>query len=173
MTEQNQLAARAAAPSPAEIATEIAALPQLNVRQLRDRYAEAFGEPTRATNKAWLVKRLAWRLQAGAGGGLSERAARRAAELANAADLRLSPPPRASTPQAPLPIVSRSDRLPPPGTVLTRTYKGRQLTVQSLVDGFEFEGQLYRSLSAIAKTITGSHCSGWLFFKLARRKEKS
>ena len=58
-------------------------------------------------------------------------------------------------------------RLPPPGSVLTRPYKGDTLQVLVLADGFEFEGVKYRSLSAVAKAITGSHCNGFLFFRLA------
>jgi len=57
------------------------------------------------------------------------------------------------------------DRLPPPGTILTRPYKGRLLQVQVLPEGFEYDGQVYASLSAVAKAITGSHCNGFLFFK--------
>ena len=57
------------------------------------------------------------------------------------------------------------DRLPPPGSLITRVYKGETLQVHVRVDGLEFEGQLYRSLSAVAKAITGSHCNGFLFFK--------
>jgi hypothetical protein len=80
------------------IVKEVAALQRLNVKQLRGRYAEVFGETTNANNKAWLVKRIAWRLQALAEGDLSERARRRAAELANDADLRMNPP-RTPTPE--------------------------------------------------------------------------
>ena len=50
--------------------------------------------------------------------------------------------------------------------MLTRPYKGRTLQVQVLAQGFEFEGQVYRSLSAVAKAVTGSHCNGFLFFRL-------
>lgn len=57
--------------------------------------------------------------------------------------------------------------LPPPGSVITRGYKRRNLQVMVLPDGFEFEGEVYKSLSAVAKAITGSHCSGNLFFRLA------
>jgi len=64
----------------------------LTVAQLQAEYAEVFGEETPAHNKAWLVKRIAWRLQARAEGGLSERALRRATELADDADLRMNPP---------------------------------------------------------------------------------
>jgi hypothetical protein len=74
------------------IEKEVAALQRLPVRELRTRYTEVFGEETRAGNKPWLIKRIAWRLQSIAEGDLSERARRRAAELANDADVRLSLP---------------------------------------------------------------------------------
>src|SRR5262245_65295804 len=107
------------------LAQELALLPRLGVADLRRRYAELFGEPTRAGNKAWLVKRLAWRLQALAEGDLSDRARQRAAELARDADLRLTPP-RPMTAAARLTTDARSPappkppdpRLPPPGAVL-------------------------------------------------------
>ena len=52
------------------------------------------------------------------------------------------------------------------GTVLTRQYKGRLIEVTVLREGFEYEGETYASLSAVAKAITGSHTSGFLFFRL-------
>ena len=58
---------------PDNLAQELALLPRLGVADLRSRYAELFGETTRTSNKAWLVKRLAWRLQALAEGDLSHR----------------------------------------------------------------------------------------------------
>src|SRR5262245_20461036 len=74
------------------VAKEVAALEAMTVAELRVRYAQAFGEETRVGQKTWLVRRIAWRLQALSEGDLSERAQRRAAELANDADLRLLPP---------------------------------------------------------------------------------
>jgi hypothetical protein len=157
---------------PPNLASEIAALGQLSVRELRTRFAAVFGEPTQAHNKVWLVKRLAWRLQALAEGDLSQRARHRAAQLVHDADLRLSPP-RADpaladtpAPQEPTFRLPADDRLPRPGSILTRRYKGRTLQVEVLEHGFRFHGQVYRSLSAVAKAITGSHCSGFLFFRL-------
>src|SRR6516162_5558025 len=82
---------------PPNLATEIAALPRLRVSELRAKFAAIFGEPTPSHNKVWLVKRLAWRLQAQAEGDLSERARKRAAELVADADLRLSAPPTDAT----------------------------------------------------------------------------
>ena len=75
------------------LATELAAVAELNLAALRQKYAELFGDTTRTGNKPWLIKRIRWRLQALAEGGLSQRARDRADELANEADLRLSPPP--------------------------------------------------------------------------------
>ena len=106
------------------ILQEVATLQRLTVGQLRQRFAELFGEATRASNRTWLVKRIVWRLQALAEGDLSQRARRRAAELAHDADLRLnaprSPTPTATTPE-PVAVPTPVDhRLPPPGTILNK-----------------------------------------------------
>jgi len=74
------------------VGKEVAALQRLTVKELRARYAEVFSEETLAQNRIWLVKRIAWRLQALAEGDLSQRARQRAAELANDANLRMNPP---------------------------------------------------------------------------------
>jgi hypothetical protein len=152
---------------------ELAALTRLTVGELRSKYAELFGEPTQTGNKTWLVRRIAWRLQALAQGELSERARRRAEELARDADLRLTAP-RGNVPDSlaipdsgkRMPRLNADVRVPPPGTVLTRCYKGRTLRVQILPHGFLYAGHTYPSLSAVAKAVTGSHCNGYLFFRL-------
>jgi Protein of unknown function (DUF2924) len=158
-----------------DLAAEMAALPRLRVSELRAKFAAVCGEPTPSHNKLWLVKRIAWRLQALAEGDLSERARQRAAQLVYDADLRLSPPRTdlapsdQAEPPAPTLHVPTDDRLPRPGTILTRRYKGRTLQVQVLDHGFRFEDQVYRSLSAVAKAVTGSHCSGHFFFRLTEK----
>jgi hypothetical protein len=152
------------------VAKEVVALRAMSVGELRVRYTEVFGEPARTGHKVWLIKRIVWRLQALAEGDLSERARRRAAELANDADLRLYPPRSAqvvSSNKASTRSVQQPDhRLPPAGRTLSRSYKGRVLHVRILPKGFEFEGVVYQSLSAVAKAITGSHTNGYLFFRL-------
>ena len=159
------------------IGKEVAALRRLSTQDLLARYAELFGEQVWKTgNRVWLVKRIAWRLQALDEGDLSERARRRAADLANDADLRLSPPRPHK--QRPLAIVQPG---PPgraakrntlrPGTILARKYRGAMLEVRVLADGFAFGGTTYASLSAVAKAITGSHCSGQHFFGLTPKGE--
>ena len=151
------------------ILNEVAALQRLSMAQLRQRYAEVFGEATAAGNRTWLTKRIAWRMQALAEGDLSQRARRRAAELARDADLRLNAP-RSQTATATTPEPARvpapvDPRLPPPGTILTRPYKGQLVQVQVLTAGFAYAGRVYPSLSAVAKAVTGSHCNGFHFFR--------
>lgn len=172
----------------ADIYREIKELSRMTVGELREKYLEVFGEETRSRHKEFLRKRIAWRIQALVEGGLSERAKRRAEELANDADLRLRTPrdrvgsdlrevkarPRSSHISP-----SRDSRLPLPGTLLTREYRGRDIVVKVLDDGFEFQGRRYRSLSAIAKEVTGSKWNGFLFFGIAtpqnckRKRSKS
>src|SRR5260370_31853667 len=121
------------------IGQQLRELERLTTPQLRGRYAEVFGEHTPANNRTWLIKRIAWRLQALAEGGLSEWALRRAAELANDADLRMNPPapPRTAKPAPAQPAAwteraATDKRLPPPTTVLTRTYQVPTLQVHVL-----------------------------------------
>ncbi len=156
------------------VAKEVAALGRMTVADLQSKHLEAFGEPTRTRNKEYLVKRILWRLQANAHGDLSERARLRAEELANDADLRTTTPkvkPRQSedgvTVQAALPFAHGS-RLPMAGGRLTRKYKGRDIVVYVRPKGFEYEGTIYRSLSAVATVITGTHWNGYHFFNLRR-----
>jgi len=161
---------------------EIDELSQMTVGQLRQKYLEVFGEESRSNHKQFLFRRIAWRIQAIAEGGLSERARRRALEIANDADLRIRAPksrfgqdvtldPKLSVSRK---VASAADpRLPPPGTYLEREYKGRRVIVKVLVDGFEFDGQIYRSLSAIAHEATGTKWNGFLFFNLTSAEEDS
>lgn len=155
------------------IGKEVAAMKRMTVNELRAKYAEVFGEETKARHKEWLVRRIAWRMQALAEGDLSERARRRAAELARDADLRTTAPK--SPKPAPAPehgtttatIRPGSDsRVPMPGQEITREYKGQTFVVRVLQRGFELDGAVYKSLSAVAKAITGTHCNGYLFFRL-------
>ncbi len=155
------------------VTKEVNALKRMTVRELRERYVEVFGETTNCRNKDWFVKRIAWRLQANEEGDLSERARRRAAELANDANLRVTAPRESmlGTRQQKL-SDSNDDRLPLPGTVLTREYKGQRIEVKVLQGGFEYDGERYKSLSGVAKAVTGTHWNGYHFFGLKRRKAK-
>ena len=170
------------------IHAELKRLGTLKTPQLKARYAELFGEPTRCNNRPYLIKRIAWRLQADAEGDLSERARQRAAEIVDDSDLRLQAPVGAPRPttisDAPSPKhaiaslrVSRASDVPLPGSTLWRTYKGKAYSVIVLPKGFECEGKVYRSLSAVANAITGSHWNGAKFFadamKIASKERAS
>jgi hypothetical protein len=157
------------------MAKELAALQRLDFQELRLKFAELSGEELGTiSNRVWLIKRIAWRLQALAEGGLSERARQRAIEIAKKEDLRLLPPRpgRGVSVVRPNPsgrVTKKSRPRPSPGTILTRKYKGQLVRVRVLTHGFDWEGNWYASLSAVAKTVSGSHCSGNLFFRLARK----
>jgi hypothetical protein len=152
---------------------EVAVLERTSTTDLRKKFARLCGYPTDNRNRIWLIRRIAWRLQANAEGGLSERARARAAELAKEAELRATAPQakvvRQDAQESPTvaQVATPSDpRLPIPGGVIVRGYKGRRLQVKVLDQGLEFEGQIFKSLSAVAKHITGNHCNGYLFFRL-------
>jgi hypothetical protein len=154
---------------PPTLAKELAALERMTAAELRDRYAAVLGEPAASGNRAWLARRVGWRMQVLAEGDLTERAKARAAELARDADLRLTAPKEQPEPTTTAPIAAVLDpRLPGVGTVLTRKYKGAEVRVKIAADGFEYAGDRYASLSAVAKAVTGTHTNGFLFFRLTR-----
>jgi hypothetical protein len=148
---------------------ELKLLQQMTVPELQARHAEVFGQPTKTHNKLHLIRKIAWRLQSQAEGGLSERALARAAELARDADVRVRPPKDFSltTDHVTASVSGGHDpRLPGIGGTIVRDYKGEKLRVTVLADGFEYDGRRFRSLSAVAKAISGSHCNGFRFFGL-------
>ena len=158
---------------------EIEDLRQMKVGALRTKYREVFGEESRSSNRQFLFRRIAWRLQANVEGDLSERARHRAAEIACDADLRTRAPkgflPGNAPSSAPW-VTDRSQpqrdwRLPAPGSLLTRRLDDRQIVVKVLEEGFEYESRRYRSLSAIAREVTGTRWNGLLFFGLAERTD--
>lgn len=158
------------------VAAESAALARMTMRELRAKFAEIYGDATASGNRAWLVRRILWRPQALAEGDLSERARLRAAELASDADLRVLPGrdyqvavgPRVQAAVA----VPRYGCGLAVGTILHKVYKGRPVAVRVVADGFEFDGAVFRSLSAVARAITGAHWNGRLFFGLSAGGEQ-
>jgi hypothetical protein len=155
---------------------EIAELQDKTVSQLVQRYEQVFEEECRSRNKQYLIRRIAWRLQANEEGGLSRAALKKAKELAIGAETRVTAPRKNSTEGVKLVLpehdsfVDWDPRLPPPGNIVERLYKGKMIRVIVLQEGFEYEGRRYKSLTAIAKEVSGSHCNGFLFFRLGRRQ---
>jgi hypothetical protein len=159
---------------------EIEGLRRMTVAQLRRKHMDLFGEEIRSNHKEFLFKRIAWRMQAMAEGGLSERAQRRAMELANDADLRVRAPKNAfaddpasqTTHTAVWSVNPTGDpRLPMAGAIITREFKGRTISVGVRETGFEFDGKIYRSLSSIAREVTGTKWNGFTFFGLSSPQE--
>jgi hypothetical protein len=158
------------------VAKEVATLRHMTVSELRDRYNEVFGEDTNARNKQWLIKRIAWKVQANAEGDISERARRLAHQIAMETDIRTSLPrvkrpaitetlETASTMISPPP----DTRVPLPGANIVKTYKCRSIQVRVRRDSFEFEGTNYKSLTAIARLVTGQkNINGFHFFGLRK-----
>src|SRR5260370_22624205 len=150
----------------------------LTVAVLKNKYRELIGEESKSSNKQFLSRRIAWHLQAKAEGDLSDRAGRRAAAIAEDQDLRTRdpqaftsrPPEARAGSTAGFSGPQRDYRLPKPGTLLMRRFRGRQILVKVLDDGFEYQGHHYGSLSAIAREVTCTAWNGLLFFGLTERR---
>ncbi len=156
-----QLGARRSRPSragdadPAAIEAEVAGLEALAIEDLRGIWKRLHHtEPPTRLSRDLLIRGVAYKLQEQAYGGLSSTTARR---------LRSLTIEQSKGNGSPLP--------PPalrPGTRLVREWHGRTHNVIVVGDGFDYDGERYRSLSEIARRITGSHRSGPFFFGLRR-----
>ena len=159
-----------------EIDRIVAQLKSTPTKDLKRKYADLFGHPSSSGNKAWLVRRLAWKIQSQHEGlDISERARQRAIELAKISELRTTIP-RPKKPKPQNSTITQSvrfnvdSRLPMPGAILTKVYKGQKIEVTVLTDGFLFLGRHFRSLSAVARAVSGQHCNGFAFFGLNKGK---
>jgi hypothetical protein len=149
----------------AAVYREIARLPGLEAKALRQRYREVFGEDPRTTQKQQLIRRIGWKLQALSQGDISEAARRRALQIAQDREGGIQLP-ATMVPIAPNRRPSEDARLPIPGTELRRRYRDRVVVAKVLADGFEYESGHYTSLSAVARAATGTRWNGYLFFGL-------
>ena len=151
---------------------EIDGLRQQTVGQLKVKYRAVFGWESRSNHKQFLLRRIAWRLQANAEGGLSERARRRALALAEEADLRIRAP-ESFLHQLANPGGKKPDpRLPAPGQWLSRQFQGQTVSVEVLETGFRYQERVYKSLSAVARYVTGVQWNGFSFFHVQGRAER-
>jgi hypothetical protein len=128
---------------------EIEKLRRASLAALRDKHREVFQEETRCRHREHLFRRIAWRLQALAEGDLSERARERASQIARDADLRMVAPrdfftvggQQVRTTPGEGNRRPSDSRLPLPGTLLSRKWKGRSILVEVLAEGFRFENR--------------------------------
>jgi len=159
---------------------EIESLRRTSLAGLREKFREVFQEETRSRHREHLFRRIAWRLQALAEGDLTQRAITRANEIAQDADLRkIAPDDFFSREGKPIQTTpsgrnrrQHDSRLPLPGAMLRRKWKGRTILVEVLAKGFRYENQLYTSLSAIAVAVTGTRWNGLAFFGLTGTNAK-
>ncbi|MBW6401806.1 DUF2924 domain-containing protein [Roseomonas sp. HJA6] len=143
---------------PTQVLARLAALQTAPIADLKKQWRELFGKEPPPFNRPYLVSRLSYRVQELAYGGLKPETRARLEALGELLDggnvvLRRI----------------RADSRPLPGTRLIREHDGVQHVVTVRVDDFEYEGRPYRSLSAIARHITGTRWNGWTFFGLRAR----
>ena len=145
---------RTLAPDRAALAEEIAGLSKAGIADLREHWKTLYGrQPPGGLGRSFLVRAIAYRLQEQAFGGLkpsTRRLLARVAEEAAAGSSLKRPPVRKAG----------------MGTILVREWQGNAHRVTVLGDGVSFNGKRYRSLSEVAREITGSRWSGPRFFGL-------
>lgn len=156
-----------------DVSNAVEALETMNARELRAKYREVFKEDSRSHNVAYLRKRIGYRIQELAYGGLSERAKARIQELVADAPIRrrglkVVHPDRTRDAEPAPAATKRDPRLPPVGTTLRRQYGNAHHVVRVQEDGFVFRGQKHESLSRIARMITGTSWNGFVFFGLTK-----
>ncbi len=150
---------------PNNVIKQIAALKKMKTPELKERWRVLFGGEPPGYNRVLLIKRLAYRIQELAYGGLSNETRQRMDNLLDANGFD---------------DIGRTDVVksrvrhdtPIAGTRLIRTWEGEDHEVLVLRKGFEYRGKPYKSLSAIARAITGSRWNGPLFFGLRKQHKK-
>lgn len=150
----------------ASLVRRLAEIQAMTTGQLRAEFERLSGRPTGSWNREWLRRKVSW---------LVQESLRQKSDAVGIPTLarEVRDQPRSRRLDAPievLPSPVRDPRLPKPGSVLVRRYKGLVLTVRVEADGFTWNGSTYKSLSAVAAAITGQHWNGRLFFNLTPRR---
>lgn len=156
---------RREAPSPAQTPIPSAFPdPELPIEQLRKEWLKQFGSPpSRMFTRTFLARAIAWKMQVEEHGDISPSTRRemerlvahsRAKRQGNVADLPVPPATKLR-----------------PGAQLVKVWRGETYVIDVLAEGFKWENSIYRSLSAVAKAITGTHWNGMIFFGLRERAE--
>jgi hypothetical protein len=155
-----------------DIQSEQARLTAMTVGELRAEFVKVWGYAHSTHNRKTLIRRILWREQYGP---LSPEVIARAREIAAQVLVKEIPPPgwpgtaETSAPVEPV----RDPRLPMPGTTLTREFRGETVEILVLEGGFEWRGEVFPSLSAVATAISGMHVNGYRFFQLGPKEKKA
>ena len=137
------------------VPARLAALKTTPTPDLKQQWRDLFDSEPPPFNRRYLESRLAYRVQELAYGGLKPATVKRLQQLGEQLDGGNITTRRV-----------RADLKPIVGTRLIREWQGVEHTVTVTLDGFEWQGRPYQSLSAIARAITGSRWNGWVFFGL-------
>jgi hypothetical protein len=147
----------ASAKEKASVVAQVAALPGKSSAELKAMWRELFdAEAPIQNNRQYLVNRLAYRIQELAYGGIRPAVRARLDAMADALD------PKAPKQRTERPVV---------GTQLIREWKGVEQRVTVVAGGFDWQGRRFKSLSAVARAITGTQWNGPAFFGLRSGKQ--
>ena len=144
------------------IPARLAALKTATTPDLKAQWRDLFDNEPPPFNRRYLESRLAYRIQEIAYGGLKPETIRRLERLGEDLDGGDRKKSR-----------MRADAMPIAGTRLIREWQGVEYVVTVTADGFEWQGRPYKSLSAIARAITGTRWNGWVFFGLKSRRART
>ena len=144
------------------VLARVAALKTTPTPALKEQWRELFGKEPPPYNRRFLESRLAYRIQEFAYGGLKKETIERLETLGEQLDGGNIVVRR-----------TRVDNRPIAGTRLIREWQGVEHCVTVLQDGYEYGGRPYKSLSAVARSITGTRWNGWVFFGLKNWRGRS
>ena len=150
---------------PPSLLARIAALREMPKEDLKEQWRILFGKEPPAYNRPFMVKRLIYRLQELEFGGIKSETREYMNQLLNEAGLNALAGRKTTKKKR-----RRNAAELIAGTLLVREWRGRNYEVKVLADGFEYDGRKYRSLSGIAKDITGTSWNGLTFFGLSTPK---
>ena len=144
---------------PDPIPARLAALKAMKTPELKAQWRELFDSEPPPFNRRYLESRLAYRIQELAYGGLKPETVKRLERLGEELDGGDRSKSRI-----------RADLKPIVGTRLIREWQGVEHVVTVTADGYEWQGRPYKSLSSVARAITGTRWNGWVFFGLKNRR---
>jgi hypothetical protein len=145
----------------ASVLVQLAALKQMTVIELKAKWGTIFGTPAPNNSRSYLELRLGHRIQELTSGGPSRETRRMLDLLADEVEGRIGRK-----------AIITDSRNPVTGTKLIREWDGVEHTVTVLTDGFDWQGRRFKSLSAVAREITGTRWNGYRFFGLRERKRE-
>lgn len=150
------------------ILNQIEALKAAPTATIEAKYQELLGKMDVPSNRTYLIRQLAYRMQELIYGGVSPETKAKIEDLVKT----YNPINKAVSKSSGKSESGRDTRLPLPGSFITKKYKGNRIEVKVLEDGFEYQGAFYKNLTAVAQTITRAHWNGFMFFGLRKNGKK-